>query len=268
MLRDPLATHQVTNQPPPLTDYDVFGADRTLRASVEREGAGWALDELHELGRLAGSAPAQAWGEQANANPPMLRSHDRYGNRIDRVEYHRVPRGAGGGRPRLRGPWADDRPAPTWHAAKVIVRGRRRPHLPDLDDHSAMPKPTATRGGGRVGAGLVSRTYDRAFAPASAKASLTCGMAMTERGGSDVEPTPRRHGDQRRARGITCSRVTSGSARPRWATPLLMLAQRRAQLLPRPRWIPRSVYSASSAKTSWRPLERRRDRARHAPGPA
>jgi len=54
MLRDPLATHQVTNQPPPLTDYDVFGADRALRASVEREGAGWALDELHELGRLAG----------------------------------------------------------------------------------------------------------------------------------------------------------------------------------------------------------------------
>ena len=113
MLRDPLATHEVTNQPPPLTDYDVFGADRALRAAVEREGAGWALDELHELGRLAGSPEAQAWGEQANANPPVLRTHDRYGNRIDRVEYHpayhelmrvAVSRGL------HAAPWADDRP--------------------------------------------------------------------------------------------------------------------------------------------------------------
>ena len=89
MRPDPLATHEVTNQPPPLSGYDVFGADRTLREAVEREGARWAADELHELGRLAGSAPRPGRGvEQANANPPVLRTHDRYGHRIDVVDYH------------------------------------------------------------------------------------------------------------------------------------------------------------------------------------
>src|SRR3546814_13596514 len=46
------------------------------------------LDELHDLGRRAGSESAQEWGRQAEANPPVLRTHDRYGNRIDVVEYH------------------------------------------------------------------------------------------------------------------------------------------------------------------------------------
>ena len=52
----PFDTHEVTNQPPPLTGYDVFGADRALAEAVEREGAGWATDALHELGRRAGGA--------------------------------------------------------------------------------------------------------------------------------------------------------------------------------------------------------------------
>ena len=194
MLRDPLATHQVTNQPPPLTDYDVFGADRALRGSVEREGAGWALDELHELGHLAGSAPAQAWGEQANANPPVLRSHDRYGNRVDQVEYHpayhelmRVAVSHG----LHAAPWADDRPgAHVARAAKVItwyqVDGG---HIcPISMTYSVLP---ALRQQPEVAAewepGIVSRTYDGTFAPAPSKAGLTCGMAMTEKqGGSDV----------------------------------------------------------------------------------
>src|SRR3546814_10131322 len=80
-----LRTHEVTNQPPPLVGYDVFGADAALREAVEREGAGWALDELHDLGRRAGSESAQEWGRQAEANRPELRTHDRYGNRIDVV---------------------------------------------------------------------------------------------------------------------------------------------------------------------------------------
>src|SRR3546814_16181404 len=82
-----LRTHEVTNQPPPLVGYDVFGADAALREAVEREGAGWALDELHDLGRRAGSESAQEWGRQAEANRPELRTHDRHGNRIDVVAY-------------------------------------------------------------------------------------------------------------------------------------------------------------------------------------
>src|SRR4051794_33837275 len=81
-------THEVTNQPPPLTGYDVFGSDAALGEALTREGAAWARDELEELGRLAGTEEAQGLGRQANASPPVLRSHDRYGNRIDLVEYH------------------------------------------------------------------------------------------------------------------------------------------------------------------------------------
>ena len=81
-------THEVRNQPPPLADYDVFGADRALVEALDREGAGWASAELHGLGRLAGSAAWQEIGRQANEHPPVLATHDRYGNRVDVVRDH------------------------------------------------------------------------------------------------------------------------------------------------------------------------------------
>ena len=67
-------THEVVNQPPPLVDFDVFGGDRALGEAVRREGAEWALDKLHALGKLAGGE-AIAWGVQANgAGAPITRS--------------------------------------------------------------------------------------------------------------------------------------------------------------------------------------------------
>src|SRR2546430_10676010 len=57
-------------------------------AQLRREGAGWAGDGIRELGRLAGSARAQELGRQANENPPRLRTHDRFGHRVDEVEFH------------------------------------------------------------------------------------------------------------------------------------------------------------------------------------
>ena len=83
-----MATHQVTNQPPPLDDYNLFDQDLALVDGVTREGAGWAEERLHDLGARAGSPEAIAWGEDANRHPPVLRTHDRYGNRIDQVDYH------------------------------------------------------------------------------------------------------------------------------------------------------------------------------------
>src|SRR5207253_7451564 len=83
----PVATHEVLNQPPPL-EVNLFAADRALREAVEREGAAWATAQLLELGQLAGSRAAQVWAAQANENPPRLRTHDRYGNRVDEVEFH------------------------------------------------------------------------------------------------------------------------------------------------------------------------------------
>src|SRR2546421_10813903 len=82
------ATHEVANQPPPLADYNVVDQDAALREAVEREGAGWALERIRAVGEIAGSAEAIQWGFQANENPPKLRTHDRFGNRIDEVEFH------------------------------------------------------------------------------------------------------------------------------------------------------------------------------------
>src|SRR5271156_4245005 len=80
-------THEVFNQPPALTGYDVAD-DAALLGAMRREGAGWATGAVRELGRMAGSAQAQEWGRQANENPPVLRTHDRFGHRIDEVEFH------------------------------------------------------------------------------------------------------------------------------------------------------------------------------------
>ena len=75
-----MQTHEVLNQPPPLVGYDLFASDAPLRESVEREGGDWAVDLLHRIGRLAGTETAISWGFQANANPPQLRTFDRFGD--------------------------------------------------------------------------------------------------------------------------------------------------------------------------------------------
>src|SRR6185437_13498339 len=80
-------THEVLNQAPPLVGYNAFEEDRALVEAVEREGAGWARERAREIGEFAGGEAIEL-GRQANENPPVLRTHDRYGNRIDEVEYH------------------------------------------------------------------------------------------------------------------------------------------------------------------------------------
>jgi putative acyl-CoA dehydrogenase len=191
----PLATHEVLNQPPPLTDYDIFGADRVLQEALGRtQAAGWAPRELHELGRLAGSAEAQQWGEQANANPPVLKAFDRYGHRVDRVEYHpayHALMGAAVAHGLHAFPWSDERPgAHAARAAKMLVwYGVDAGHTcPISMTYSVLP---ALRHNPALAAewepGLTTRRYDPSFAPASRKAGLTMGMGMTEKqGGSDV----------------------------------------------------------------------------------
>ena len=182
-------THEVENQPPPLVDYDVFAHDAALVDGVTREGAGWAAIGLHDLGRLAGSREAVGWGFAANAHPPVLRTHDRYGHRIDEVEYHpayhelmrtAVERGL------HTRPWCDPRPGA--HVARaagfyVWSAGRVRPRLPDLDDVLGAARPAGLpRPGRRVGVPALLR-HLRPGGPA--------GIAEGRR--------PRRHGDDREA---------------------------------------------------------------------
>jgi putative acyl-CoA dehydrogenase len=189
-----VATHEVLNQPPPLEGHDVFGADEALVEAVAREGAGWALDDLHDLGRLAGSPDAIEWGAAANANPPALRTHDRFGHRVDEVAYHpayhRLMEVAVG-RGLHTGPWSDPRPgAHVARAAGFVVwsqvdAGHFCPVsmtyavVPALRAHPGLAAEWEPR--------FASRTYDPSSRPAAAKAGALAGMAMTEKqGGSDV----------------------------------------------------------------------------------
>jgi putative acyl-CoA dehydrogenase len=79
---------EVSNQPPPLEAYNLLGSDAVLCEAVKREGAAWAEGDLGALGATLGKPETIALGFAANRNPPNLRSFDRFGHRIDEVEFH------------------------------------------------------------------------------------------------------------------------------------------------------------------------------------
>ncbi|MFJ7493861.1 acyl-CoA dehydrogenase family protein [Streptomyces sp. NPDC097727] len=188
-------THTVSNQVPPLVGYDVFGADRALTEAVQRHMPPELLDEargeLGELGRSAGSAQAQAWGAQANENPPVLRSHDRYGNRIDEVEFHPawhrlLGHAVGAG---LTDAWG----RPGGHVRRaagflVWTQAEAGHGCPLSMTHAAVP---ALRTDPALAADweplLTSKVYEQGLRPAAQKAGVLFGMGMTEKqGGTDV----------------------------------------------------------------------------------
>ena len=117
-------THIVTNQVPPLENYNPATSPVLVEALI-REGGQWGLDEVTELGALSGSQQAQRWGELADRHRPILRTHDKYGHRIDEIEYdpayHELMRVAIG-HGLHAAPWADDRPGShVVRAAKTSV---------------------------------------------------------------------------------------------------------------------------------------------------
>jgi putative acyl-CoA dehydrogenase len=188
-------THVVLNQPSPLVDYDMAGADPVLAEALAREGASGWLDNVERHGRLMGGAEAFAWGGQANRNPPVLHTHDSWGNRADTVEYH-----------------------PSWHSLLGLAVGAGLHSLPyetEPGEGSYPARAALTFLSSQVEAGhfcpvsmttsavpvirrhallatewaplQLSRSYDPAFEPASKKSGVMVGMGMTEKqGGSDV----------------------------------------------------------------------------------
>jgi putative acyl-CoA dehydrogenase len=185
---------EALNQPPPLVDYNVFEADAPLREALEREGAGWAHGWASELGQLAGTEEAIAWGFQANSNPPQLRTHDRFGKRIDEVEFHPawhrlLEVAIGHGLHAL--PWREPRAGA--HAARAAgfyvwsqVEGGHG--CPVSMTYAAVP---ALRKQPALAAEweslMTSLDYDPGLRPRSVKRGVLLGMAMTEKqGGSDV----------------------------------------------------------------------------------
>ena len=76
------AKRPVLNQPPPLVNYNLFTQDAALVEGVKREGAEWAETQLTDIGELSGKEEVIRWGFDANENPPVLHTHDRYGHRV------------------------------------------------------------------------------------------------------------------------------------------------------------------------------------------
>ncbi|TDC47102.1 DNA alkylation response protein [Jiangella ureilytica] len=188
------ATHEVTNQPPPLTGYDVFGADAALVEAYDRYGHHGHRADLESLGRLAGSAEAQQWAREADANEPVLRTHDRYGTRIDEVDFHpswHRLMGTAVGHGLQAAPWAGAGPAAhTVRAAKFVVWSQvEAAHLcPVSMTYAAVP---ALRVDAAVASvwepRLTATAYDPGLRPPGSKTGALAGMAMTEKqGGSDV----------------------------------------------------------------------------------
>ena len=189
------ATHEVQNQPPPFEGYNVFERDRTLVEAMRREGAEWAEDDARELGAVCGRPDVIAQGVQANENPPRLRTHDRFGNRIDEVEFHpawhelmRVGISHG----LHASPWRDPRPgAHVARAAKFVLLSQVEAGVgcPISMTYSVIP---AIRKQPELAEEweprFTSLSYDgERLVPAPDKKGALCGMAMTEKqGGSDV----------------------------------------------------------------------------------
>ena len=186
-------THQVTNQPPSLDGVNLYRIDLPLQAWVKRFDAGWAEPRIDAYGALAGGTLMEA-GFLANQNKPTFASHDRYGHRIDLVEFHPayhqlMNTAVEHGIPSL--PWTD--PQPGAHVARAAMSYlhtqadpgsgcpltmtfasvpalRLQPELAQI----WLPKILSTR-------------YDSRNIGIAHKTGATIGMAMTEKqGGTDV----------------------------------------------------------------------------------
>ncbi|MBS1993890.1 MAG: acyl-CoA dehydrogenase family protein [Cyanobacteria bacterium SZAS LIN-3] len=190
-------THEVLNQVAPLANYNLFATNKVLVDSVERAGAGWAGPRLNAFGELMGRAETIELGFLANANPPILHTHDVRGNRIDKVEFHpsfhELMRIAVENELHSL-PW---KPATEKQSHRHLVRAAQFmlnvqnepghccpismtyavvPALSAAPELEAKWKPLIT-----------SNIYDPRFIPWYEKKGLILGMAMTEKqGGSDV----------------------------------------------------------------------------------
>ena len=189
-----LATQEVFNQPPPLVGYNLFTSDRALTEAVVREGAGWAIADLTRYGAKLGTPEVLELGALANRETPRLHAFDRFGRRIDWVEFHpayhelmalQVAQGI------HASPWSDPQPgAHVRRAAGLYMSGQVEAgtSCPISMTYAAIP--VLRRAPAEVQAWLpklLSRRYDPAHRPMSEKTGALMGMGMTEKqGGSDV----------------------------------------------------------------------------------
>jgi len=187
-------THEVLNQPAPLAGYDAFAGNRALRDALKFNAPSLDTAPLAKLGAFVGSEEFQTHARLANVHTPQLRTHDRYGNRIDEVEFHpsyhalmSAAIGAG-----LHGtPWAGEGASPhVLRAAGFMLFTELEPSVlcPVSMTYAVTP---ALRANAKIygdwSSKLMSRAYDPHLVPWRDKPGVTMGMGMTEKqGGSDV----------------------------------------------------------------------------------
>ncbi|MEE2756367.1 MAG: acyl-CoA dehydrogenase family protein [Myxococcota bacterium] len=189
-----MPTHEVKNQVPPLHDYNLYTSDRALRDAVTREGGQWGADSLTEFGQLVGSADMQEHGRLANENPPILKAFDRFGHRVNVVEYHPSYHHL------MSTSMAHGLHSMPWRVEKdgrLVVRAAKNYMMSQVEAGHGCPitmtfaSIPALRHDAGIAAEwiprLTSNHYDSSNRPAALKSANTAGMAMTEKqGGSDV----------------------------------------------------------------------------------
>ncbi|MGK9066645.1 acyl-CoA dehydrogenase family protein [Stutzerimonas chloritidismutans] len=194
-------THEVLNQVPPLDGANLYRLDLPLQDWVRRYRGGWAETRLETYGALAGG-PLMAAGFLANESRPVFKSHDRYGHRIDVVEFHPayhqlIGTAIAHGIPSL--PWTDPQPgAQVARAALMYLHNQAEAgsSCPLTMTYASVPALLQQPGIADVWLPKVlSREYDPRNVPMEQKAGVTIGMAMTEKqGGTDVRAnTTRAH---------------------------------------------------------------------------
>lgn len=183
-----LDTHEVTNQATPLCDYNTFDSDPALQAAVEREGAKWAESRIRKLGAEVGSAKVQELASLANKFTPELFTNDRYGHRLDEVEYHPayhelMSLAFGSGIHSLA--WTATEPG--GHVARAAMsylwnQGENGIACPIAMTYAALPAVRAAPSVAEDWAGkLMAEGYDHKLRPIEQKQFATMGMVLTEK---------------------------------------------------------------------------------------
>jgi putative acyl-CoA dehydrogenase len=187
------ATHTVENQPTPLVDYNAWETDPIVRAAAARAGAAWVNPKASALGAVLGSERLQALAWQANRYGPELRTHDRFGHRVDVVEYHPayhelMQLAFGSGMHSLA--WTASESGFAAGAALFYLwnQGEQGVSCPVTMTFAAVQvlrnEPALARD---WEAKVVAADYDARALPVAQKRAATVGMAMTEKqGGSDL----------------------------------------------------------------------------------